>query len=280
VRARRLIAVVLAACALGACAGDDSGSGDATPETPSWNHDPGDTEAGPAAWGSVDPSYRQCADGSMQSPIDLGGAIERALPPLRFDYGAVPLVVENTGHTIEVAMPEGTNHTLTVGDERYRLVQYHFHVPSEHTIAGKRYDMEAHLVHEAADGRLAVVAVFLDESLPPSLLVESVLSVAPGEAGEETEPGAQSSVAALLPDGRGTEALSILRYTTYTGSLTTPDCSQGVRWLVLAKTLGVSPDSTERMRELIADFPGHDGYDRNNRPTQELNGREVVTTGE
>lgn len=270
----RLLAVALVASVLAGCGGGDP----AAPETPAWSHDPADA-SGPAGWGGVDASYRQCVDGTRQSPIELGGAVRRELPPLRFDYAAAPLTVENTGHTVEVPMPEGGTHTLTVGGDEYRLVQYHFHTPSEHTVGGRRFALEAHLVHEDAAGRLAVVAVFLDRSRPASPLVESVLSEAPDAAGEETEPGSRASAASLLPGGAGNGPVTIRRYTTYGGSLTTPDCSEGVRWLVLAETLGVSGGATDRLQELVAGFPGYDGYRRNNRPTQPLNGRRVATTG-
>jgi carbonic anhydrase len=274
VRLRALSVVVASVCLLSGCAGgDDSDSDTAVPAADSWTHDPGD-DTGPARWGSVDESYKACVEGTRQSPVDLGGAVPGSLPPLEFDYSATPLVVENTGHTVEVAMPEGSRHTLTIGGEVHRLAQYHFHTPSEHTVAGERRAMEAHLVHEGEGGRLAVVAVFLSERRPPSPLVTTVLEQAPDEAGERSEPGGQASPAGLLPAG-GIGPLTIVRYATYSGSLTTPACSEGVRWIVLTDEIGVSDEATERLRELVAAFPGYDGFERNNRPTQELNGRAV-----
>jgi carbonic anhydrase len=245
---------------------------------PSWTHDPAD-ETGPSKWGSLE-SYQLCAEGTSQSPIDLGGAVPGSLPPLEFDYGAEPLIVENTGHTVEVPSQEAPEETLTIGDDVYSLDQYHFHVPSEHTVGGRRYDMEAHLVHADARGRIAVVAVFLDERKPPSPLVDEVIGSAPEEVGERSEPGRQASAAALLPTTSGGGPSTIARYTTYSGSLTTPGCSEDVRWIVLADPLGVASASTERMREFVSGLPGYDGYERNNRPTQPLNGRRIVTTGD
>lgn len=271
-RARRLVAVALAAGALAGCGGGDSGSGD--PET--WNHDPADTAAGPARWDELDTSYEACGEGTRQSPIDLGAAEKGGLPPVTLDYRAAPLVVENTGHTVEVPLPDGDDNTLTVGGDVYRLVQYHFHTPSEHTVDGTRYELEAHLVHEGMGGRLAVLAVFLSRSRPPNPLVSRVLEQAPEDAGEETEPGAQASPAALLPPSAGPDGLTLERYTTYSGSLTTPDCHEDVRWIVLTDPVGVDGEATRRLRDLVAEFPGYDGYERNNRPTQPLNGRAVT----
>jgi carbonic anhydrase len=274
--ARASLALALAACALAGCGG--GGSEAREPESPSWNHNPADTSSGPSGWGALDVSYEQCLEGERQSPINIARAVPDQLPPLEFNYAAGPLVVENTGHTVEVAMPDQSANELTIGKDVYRLAQYHFHAPSEHTLDGERYDAEVHLVHEDAGGRLAVVGVFLDESRPPSPLVDSVIANAPEAAGEETDAGQQASAAALVPRaGSGAaKPLTVSRYYTYSGSLTTPDCKENVRWVVLEETLGVSPTSTELLHELISGFPGYAGYANNNRPTQPLNGRRVV----
>ena len=175
-------------------------------------------------------------------------------------------------------MPEDSDLTLTIEDDVYRLAQYHFHAPSEHTLDGESFDVEAHLVHEADDGELAVVGVFLDASEAPSELVDSVLGNAPDEAGEEVEVEEERSPLELLPvEG---ESAEVTRYHTYPGSLTTPGCGEGVRWIVLKDTLGVSATATERLHELIAGFPGYDGYESNNRPTQPLNDREIESSSE
>lgn len=269
----RLTAAVLVAAALVAlpACGDDSE--DAATDPPAWNHDPGDA-IGPSGWGSIDASYEQCLSGTEQSPLDIATTVETVLPRLEFSYRPTPLVVENTGHTIEVPMPEESDNTLLIGDGAYRLTQYHFHAPSEHTLDGKSFDAEAHLVHESHDGRLAVVGVFLDEDLPPNELVDAAIANAPGEAGNDVEVDEpQSNAEALLPL---TEAGRHPFYATYSGSLTTPGCGEGVRWIVLEHVSGISSASVERLHELIADFPGYDGYENNNRPTQPLNDREIA----
>ena len=125
-----------------------------------------DAVLGPTSWGVIDESFEACATGDGQSPVDLAGAEIVDLPELMLDYPRAPLVVENTGHVIEVPMPEEGEHTLTIGEDEFRLVQYHFHAPSEHTIDGKAYDAEVHLVHESEDGELAVVGQLLEESEP------------------------------------------------------------------------------------------------------------------
>ena len=271
----RGLAAMLCALVLVGCA-DDSADEDATPDAPAWNHDREDTTLGPTEWGDIDESFEQCLTGTGQSPVDIAATVPAALPPLEFAYESTPLVVENTGHVIEVPLPEESDHILTVEDDEYRLVQYHFHAPSEHTLDGRSYDVEAHLVHENAEGELAVVGVFLDEDDPPSPLLDSVLANAPEEAGEEVDVDEDWSPISLLPvEG---SSVSVTRYYTYPGSLTTPGCSEGVRWIVLKDTLGVSPSATDRLHELIAGFPGYGGYENNNRPTQPLNDRGIESS--
>jgi hypothetical protein len=93
---------------------------------------------------------------------------------------------------------------------------------------------------------------------------------------EEVEVEEERSPLELLPVAG--DAVEVDRYYTYPGSLTTPGCTEGVRWIVLKDALGVSPRATERLHELIAGFPGYDGYGNNNRPTQPLKDREIESS--
>jgi carbonic anhydrase len=258
---------------LAGCAGGD----DAT--APSWNHDPGDTSLGPAAWGEIDETFEQCLSGVGQSPVDIAGAFPGDLPDLELRYPSAPLVVENTGHVIEVRTAEPSDdHTLTVGDDEYRLVQFHFHAPSEHTLAGRSFDAEVHLVHESENGELAVVGIFLAPSdRLPTAMVETAVQSAPEDAGEEAELEAEVTPMDFLRTADSFEVF-VDDYFTYEGSLTTPVCSEGVRWIVLPFPSGITPEATERLHELIGGFPDYDGYENNNRPTQPVNDREIQRT--
>lgn len=253
------------------------------------------------SWAQIDATFETCAAGTSQSPVDVGTSREAELPKLRFDYPRVPLTVENTvrvpltventGHVVEVPIPADSGATLRVGRDTYRLVQFHFHAPSEHAVNGRYYNMEAHLVHrDDATGRLAVVGVFLDETAQSNALLDFVIANAPLEAEEEHAVDATFSATGLFPgrngrsgrdgDGRGNGSGRVSAteddYVTYGGSLTTPPCSEGVRWMVLEEPGAVSAASVERHHEVVGELPGYDGYGFNSRPVQPLNGRSVL----
>jgi hypothetical protein len=153
VLARAVLATSLAAALASVALASEHGA-------PHWGYGSKD---GPAAWGTLSPDYALCASGKAQTPIDLvAGAGAAAAPPeLESGKRERPLALVNNGHTIQVADPGGD--TLTLDGVSYRLVQFHFHDPSEHTLAGKSYPMELHLVHQSADGRLAVLGVLIEE---------------------------------------------------------------------------------------------------------------------
>ena len=246
-----------------------------------WNHDPG-SAIGPVYWGTIDPAFEKCETGTSQSPVDISGAVNGGGPSLQFRYPDNELVVENTGHVIEVPVPADNGNTLKIGNSVYRLQQYHFHAPSEHTLNGQRYDLEAHLVHENAAGQIAVVGVFMNIGDHPNELVDDVFHNAPDVAGEETDVGVESNAKELLPGFRSDHdkgTFVITRYYTYSGSLTTPPCSEPVRWFVAKDPVNVSAFSVGEMHHLVSLFPNYGDYPNNNRPVQPLNGREITSRG-
>lgn len=215
---------------------------------------------GPAEWGGLDQEFATCKLGKHQSPIDIRGAKAADLPAIKFDYKPSPLKVIDNGHTIQVNYAPGS--TLEVGGKTYQLVQFHFHKPSEEKIDGKSHDMVAHLVHKDADGKLAVVAVLLDKGGAASPTIDTIWKNLPREKGKEAAVTNVSVEAAkLLPQDKG--------YYAFEGSLTTPPCSEGVRWLVLKSPVKI--DNAE-----ITEFGKH--YSMNARPTQPLNGRAIQVT--
>jgi carbonic anhydrase len=214
---------------------------------------------GPANWSKLDPAYATCAIGRRQSPIDIRAAKSSALPALRFEYKAVPLNVIDNGHTIQVNYAPGS--VLSVGDKTYVLKQFHFHHPSEEYINGYGYDMVAHLVHEDAAGNLAVVAV-LFKTGQANALIDQIWKNIPREKNKAVDVfGTTINARNLLPSDLG--------YFTFSGSLTTPPCSEGVTWFVLKSATSLSPSQLAVFANL---------YPNNARPIQPTNGRKILET--
>jgi carbonic anhydrase len=223
---------------------------------PHWAYDgPGD----PKHWGKLDPAFAACSNGLNQSPIDIRDAKKADLPALRFDYNAVPLSIIDNGHTVVINYADGS--TLTVGDKVYKLTQFHFHHPSEEHINGKGFDMVAHLVHADGDGHLAVIAVFFMQGAANPLL-ESLWQNIPAKKEKAVAlPSVSVNVKDLLPADLG--------YYTFSGSLTTPPCTEGVTWYVLKTTATLSQQQLATFAKL---------YPANNRPIQPTYQREILET--
>ena len=220
-------------------------------------------ENGPNVWGQLSPEYSLCAEGKHQSPIDLVNPTPAELPPIRYNYDAVTNVaIRNNGHTIEVSYPEGS--WIDIDGVRYELLQFHFHAPSEHTVAGEFFDMEMHLVHKRDNGGLAVVGVLIEKGKHNSEL-ESVWAHLPETAGETRNVEDVTIDLPLMVSPTGTPQ-TVSEYYRYDGSLTTPPCSEGVQWIVLTTPIEMSAAQIAAFKAIIHD---------NNRPVQPLNGREL-----
>ncbi len=214
-------------------------------------------EAGPANWSKVDPKFTMCAIGKNQSPIDLTNQVKASLQPLKTDYKPGATDIINNGHTVQVNFGAGS--TLTVDGRAFELKQFHFHSPSENKVNGKQFPLEGHLVHADKDGNLAVVAVMFNEGADNAFL-SKLWAAMPDKAGGKNALPAGLSAAQLLPKERA--------YYRFDGSLTTPPCSEGVRWLVM-RTPAVASKAQ------VAKFSKTIGF-ANNRPLQPLNARLVL----
>ncbi len=257
-----------------------SGTARAAATATAWNHDPASL-IGPSHWGGLDASFSVCGTGSHQSPINFDTEHVAALkgPPLLLRYEASELAIENTGHVVEVVIPAGVNDVLQIGGDRYMLTQYHFHAPSEHTINGQQADVEGHFVHTNAQGAVAVVGVFYRIGHRPNALLEQILLNAPETSGAEGPPMGEANPAELFVDFDGTRVkrghVHVDSFYAYDGSLTTPGCTENVRWSVLSDGGHVSQAAVTRFHEVISKFANYDGYPNNSRPVQPLNDRVV-----
>jgi carbonic anhydrase len=223
-----------------------------TPPPGAWNHDPA-SPIGPPKWGNID-GFSICGTGTHQSPVDIETAhVEVGHgPPLVLRYEGSELAIENTGHVVEVLIPAGAEDVLQIGGDRYQLTQYHFHALSEHTINGRHADVEGHFVHTNAKGDTAVVGVFYRLGPRPNPLLERILLNAPTTSGEEVQTGAEANPAELFSDLEGASVrrgrVRVDSFYAYGGSLTTPGCTENVRWSVLADGGQVSRAAVSRCR--------------------------------
>ncbi|MDP9143745.1 MAG: carbonic anhydrase family protein [Actinomycetota bacterium] len=252
--------------------------GMARAQTATWSHDPA-SPIGPDHWADI--GFPTCGQGMRQSPVNIRTRQVAADHgrPLLLSYQVSELTVENTGHVVEVPIPTGVHDTLRLDGDRYQLAQYHFHAPSEHAINGRLADMEAHLVHHNAQGATAVVGILFRRGPDPNPLLDKILLSAPATAGAEVHAG-DASPAELFDDLRRVTVkrkrrVQVNSFYTYDGSLTTPGCTENVRWSVVAAGGQVSKAAVTRFHEVISRFPGYGGYPNNNRPLQPLNRRVV-----
>ena len=214
-------------------------------------------ESGPEHWGDLSPDYATCADGMEQSPIDIASTTESNPADLEFSYQPSALTIVNNGHTIQANYDEGSS--LGVDGESYALLQFHFHSPSEHTVDDGAAPMELHMVHQNADGDLAVVGILLVEGAENEALAPVFDNLPATEGEPEAIDGVTVDASALLP--------SDATYWRYNGSLTTPPCSEGVKWFVMTQPVEVSAEQIAAYTAL---------YSGNARPTQAMNDREFI----
>lgn len=212
---------------------------------------------GPAHWGSLDPVYRACTTGRRQSPINLAHATRGTLPPLRFSYVKSTFELHNNGHSVEA--DAGPGNMISVSGVAYRLVQFHYHAPSEHRIDGHSFALELHLVNESISGQLLVLGVLIRPGRANARF-NRLIAALPTHDGQHSHLTGFNPLSLLPDNGHGP------RY-AYSGSLTTPPCKEGVRWNVLATPVELSPAQIWRFTVI---------YDHNSRPLQPRNGRTVV----
>lgn len=205
-------------------------------------------------WASVDPAYKTCGTGNNQSPINIPMTAGNTGPQFQYNYALSAGKLHNNGHTVQVDLDKGNQ--LLVNGKAYDLIQFHFHTPSENRIHGKSYPMEVHLVHKNAENQLAVVAVMIDQGGTNELLSHMPVPAKKGDT--ISSGGANINPALLLPANR--------TGFTFSGSLTTPPCSESVGWIVLQTPIRVESETLARFQKVLGN---------NNRPIQPTNNRAI-----
>jgi carbonic anhydrase len=220
---------------------------------PHWTYE---GHGGPEQWGELSPEFKVCGLGVEQSPIDLTKPIQAKLSDIALDWKPFLLQVGHNGHTIRSKVPAGSS--LTLNGEKYTMVNFHFHHPSEHALDGKLLEMELHFVHlnEKKTAAVALGVFIVPGAENPAL--KPIWATMPKTA-NEIQTDIMFDPNTLLPASRE-------RY-TYEGSLTTPGCDEFVHWQVLRTPITASPEQIKTFADI---FPN------NSRPVQKLNRRYLL----
>ncbi|EYC37257.1 hypothetical protein Y032_0811g2465 [Ancylostoma ceylanicum] len=230
-----------------------------------------------------------CEHGLRQSPInlDIAKAVITNHSPLEFHHydakGRVTAV--NNGHTELVqGFQSWTEQPYISGGGlkgRYYLQQFHFHwgdvdsTGSEHTLHLLHYPMEIHFVHileghnetsvHNGTGVIAVVSVMLQVADEDDVLANLEDAIIATNTSDNVVVKYEYSPAGLLPKDTAT-------FFRYEGSLTTPPCTEGVIWTILAEPRYVR-NELNFLREHATEEGDH--LRHNWRPTQPLNNRVI-----
>lgn len=242
-------------------------------------------ENGPEFWGY---DYPQCK-GKFQSPIAISSRdaiydpLLAKLVMLNYDIPVDGATIENTGRTVQITPTDDVERAVLVKKSKFKLELLHFHWGdkyyrgSEHIINGIQYALEMHLVHRTADGQVAVVAVLFQEQSEKNEELQKIISYLPKVMfnGTRSELTSKLNLGKLLPP----KPTSFYRYQ---GSLTTPECDEGVRWFVLTYPLPVGKKQMAEFRKVYATKKSQASWkckmSNNFRPIQPLNNRKVYVS--
>ncbi|CAL5422299.1 unnamed protein product [Camellia sinensis] len=227
------------------------------------------SEKGPERWGEIKEEWAACKHGEMQSPIDMVNRrvkIIRKSRELVSNYKPSNATVKNRGHDISVQWTVGEAGSIKINGTEYQLQQGHWHSPSEHSINGRRYAMELHLVHvspqENGEDKIAVIGVLYRIGRPDSFLSQLMRNISDMIDKKEERHSGMIDPREIKMGGK--------RYYRYMGSLTVPPCTEGVVWTINKKVMTVSREQVKLLREAV-----HDYAEENARPLQPLHDREI-----
>ncbi len=233
-------------------------------------------QTGPDHWAQLNPHFSVCSIGKLQSPINIAPKITDKTSKLDIHYMPATMIIVddgytnlligkeqtiiNDGHAIQLNFPESnTSEEILFNQDKYQLVQFHMHTPSENTLNGKSFPMEIHFVHQGKNGTLAVIGVFvkLGEENPT---LQKIITNLPKEAHKPMQiSGEEVSPLNLLPTDQ--------KHYDFNGSLTTPPCAEGVQWIVMQNPITASAEQIAKLKAAT--------HGANARPVQSRNKREI-----
>jgi len=210
----------------------------------------------PSHWAMLSKEYMTCETGNRQTPININmthhGDHHQKLV---FHYQTSQLHEMNNGHTIQVSHVSGCR--VDLNDRKYQLRQFHFHAPSEHHIEANGFPMEMHLVHQDETGHVLVLAVMMKTDAPQPVL-RNLWKWLPKQIGQDVSIPLELSLTDVLPTNT--------HHYAYSGSLTTPPCTEGVQWIVLKEPMHVTQQDVDQFVQIIG---------QNARPIQPSRGRHI-----
>lgn len=221
-----------------------------------------EAQSGPGQWGDLTPDFSQCKVGKNQTPINITQSYATTHKhPIQIEYKLAPQDIVFNGHTVQVNSKEhDEDDFISIDGEKFVLQQFHFHTPSENQIEGRSFALELHFVNANAEGDLAVVAVMfnLGKANPEWDKFWQDLSPIPEQKSLLKQ---HIDLEKLMPKQQ--------HYYRFSGSLTTPPCTEGVIWLVMKKPMSISQQQLEQFKKLLKQHP-------NNRPIQPRHGRPII----
>lgn len=206
-------------------------------------------------------------NGTRQSPIDIVSASAKGdsnLVEFTFrNYSSTSGLkkIENTGKTVKVALASNIGISGGGLSEPYDSLQFHLHwgngsaVPgSEHTVNGKRYPMELHIVNSKSslNGNTTLAVADSTGLAALGFFIEEMSGTATGQPeswkkltsylSSITQSGQSATIAAGVSLDDLLVGVDRTKYYRYLGSLTTPNCNEAVVWTVFKDTIKVSKD--------------------------------------
>lgn len=214
-------------------------------------------DKGPEHWGTLNPTFAACSAGSQQSPINIDNTIAAALKPIKRLQKFPLKTAAFKDHSL--VLDAGSGNMMVLDQKPYQLKYIAVHVPGEHQIKQKAAAAELHMVHEDKAGHRVILAILLEEGATHPA-IEKLLGQLPKDHQQTKTLSVRVTPADLMPTKPA--------YYRYSGSLTTPPCSEGVQWVIIKETLKVSKFQLEGLRQALG-AP-------NQRPVQDSQGRMIL----